>query len=244
MIPSYASSPVFDAIGEYLEYIEQARAAGYRAVKFHTRGALEWDLEMVRVVRARFGDSGMGFMLDLEGVYTVEEALIMGSELSAAGYEWFEAPIDDTDLDGYRRLCRETDVPIISSGNAIIDPATILHALATGCWSRLRTDPGVVGGVSAARRVMALAGAYSLPIELQSYGYPLSQAVNLHLMMTDEACTYFEAPFPREDFDYAAFSPIRIDAEGLVHAPDRPGLGVDPDWARIEADAFLVFEAG
>ena len=86
------------------------------------------------------------------------------------------------------------------------------------------------------------ARAHGMKTELQSYGYPLSQAANLHLMLGVAGCSYFEHPVPVEYFEYGCFIPIRIEADGCVRAPDGPGLGLDIDWKQIEGDALLVID--
>jgi L-alanine-DL-glutamate epimerase-like enolase superfamily enzyme len=91
-------------------------------------------------------------------------------------------------------------------------------------------------------KAMALATANSLKTELQSYGYPFSQAANLHLMLGASGCSYFEHPVPVEHYEYACANPIRIEADGCVSAPDGPGLGLDLDWQQIERDASLVID--
>ncbi len=116
-------------------------------------------------------------------------------------------------------------------------------AIARGAWSRLRCDPCNIGGISAAMKAMALASANGLKTELQSYGYPLSQAANLHLMLGVFGCSYFEHPVPVEHYEYGCANPIRIEADGCVSAPDGPGLGLEMDWERIERDAFLVIDS-
>ncbi|UCF96828.1 MAG: mandelate racemase/muconate lactonizing enzyme family protein [Spirochaetaceae bacterium] len=242
-IPSYASSPVFDDPKDYVDYVEKVLDLGYTAVKFHTRGELDWDLAVVQAVDDQFGSRSIRFMLDLEEKYDLERALIMADELSRLEYAWLEAPLPDQDLEGYQRLRARTTVPILCSGNVITDLPAIREAIEMGCWSAVRTDPCVVGGITAASKVMALAEANGLSTELQSYGYPLSQAANLHLMLAYGNCSYFEQPVPVEHFNYAAKSPIFVDAQGHAHAPTAPGLGIEMDWERIEADAFLTFEA-
>jgi L-alanine-DL-glutamate epimerase-like enolase superfamily enzyme len=244
VIPSYASSPVFDDPKDYIDYVEKVRTMGYRAVKFHTRGEPDRDLAVVRQVHARFGGSPLRFMLDLEEQYDLGQALIMAGELSRLDYAWLEAPLRDEDLEGYRELRAQSSVPILCSGNVITDLPAIGKAIHMGCWTALRTDPCVIGGITAACKAMALAESAGMRSELQSYGYPLSQAANLHLMLASGNCSYFEQPVPVEHFDYAAQTPVRVDKRGYAHAPSAPGLGIGMDWERIESDAFLTFEAG
>ncbi len=241
-IPAYASSPVFDNVETYLDYVRQICDMGYPAVKFHTQCNLDFDLEMTSAVAAAFASTGLRFMVDLEQVYDYDSAVKLGRALSDMPCDWMEAPLDDTAIDAYAELNRAVEVDIICAGNTVVELSAMADAINRGAWSRLRCDPSTVGGISAARSAMALASAHSLKTELQSYGYPLTQAVNLHLMLGIPGCSYFEHSVPNEHYEYACAKPIRIEADGCVSAPDGPGLGLDIDWKQIESDATLVID--
>jgi len=241
-IPAYASTPVFETVEEYLDYVRLIKDMRYPAVKFHTQCDPDFDLEMTSAVSAAFASTGLRFMVDLEQLYDFENAVKLGSALSDMPCDWLEAPLVDTEIDAYAELRRAVDVDIISAGNTVVDLPDMADAIARGAWSRLRCDPCNVGGISAAMRAMALASANGLKTELQSYGYPLSQAANLQLMLGVSGCSYFEHPVPVEHYEYACANPIRIEADGCVSAPDGPGLGLDLDWKQIESDASLVID--
>jgi L-alanine-DL-glutamate epimerase-like enolase superfamily enzyme len=241
-IPAYASTPVFETVEEYLDYVRLIQDMRYPAVKFHTQCDPDFDLEMTSAVSAAFASTGLRFMVDLEQLYDFENAVKLGSALSDMPCDWLEAPLVDTEIDAYAELRRAVDVDIISAGNTVVDLPDMADAIARGAWSRLRCDPCNVGGISAAMRAMALASANGLKTELQSYGYPLSQAANLQLMLGVSGCSYFEHPVPVEHYEYACANPIRIEADGCVSAPDGPGLGLDLDWKQIESDASLVID--
>ncbi len=241
-IPAYASTPVFDTVEEYLDYVRMIRDMGYPAVKFHTQCNPEFDLEMTLAVSAEFAQKGLRFMVDLEQVYDFDSAVKLGRALADMPCDWLEAPLDDEDIDAYAELRRAVDVDIICAGNTVVELSDMADAITRGAWSRLRCDPSNVGGISAARSAMALACAHGLKTELQSYGYPLTQAANLHLMLGVAGCSYFEHSVPIEHYEYACPNPIRIEADGCVRAPDGPGLGIDTDWKQIEADATLLID--
>ena len=241
-IPAYASTPVFETVEEYLDYVRLIQDMRYPAVKFHTQCDPDFDLEMTSAVSAAFASTGLRFMVDLEQLYDFENAVKLGSALSDMPCDWLEAPLVDTEIDAYAELRRAVGVDIISAGNTVVELPDMADAIARGAWSRLRCDPCNVGGISAAMKAMALASANGLKTELQSYGYPLSQAANLHLMLGVSGCSYFEHPVPVEHYEYACANPIRIEADGCVSAPDGPGLGLDLDWEQIERDASLVID--
>ena len=79
-------------------------------------------------------------------------------------------------------------------------------------------------------------------VEIQSWGYTLTQAANLHVMLAHRNCGFFEQPVPYPAFEYGSLDVIRTDKEGYVHAPPGDGLGIRTDWAAMEKAAFLIYE--
>ena len=97
----------------------------------------------------------------------------------------------------------------------------------------MRVDATIAGGITPTLKVMALAEANAMTTELQCWGYTLTQAANLHLMLSRGNCAYFEA---------GLLDVIRTDANGYVHAPQGDGLGIRVDWEATEAASFLRYE--
>lgn len=241
-VPAYASTPLFDTPGAYIDQVHRFAEEGFGAVKFHCWCEYARDMEMVRAVQKEFGTGKLRFMLDVEMRYERGDALRAAQELEAMEYFWFEAPLVDYDLAGYRELRKYASVPIIPAGNAIIQPQLIELAIETGCWSNARVDATVAGGITQTLKIMSLAEAHGMTVELQSWGYTTTQAANLHLMLARQNCTYFEQPVPYPAFEYGFKNPIRPDRNGDVRVSDLPGLGVEVDWAAIEAAAILKYE--
>ena len=193
-------------------------------------------------IRAIGGDPALRFMLDVEMRYSPQDAYRAARELEQLDYEWFEAPLLDTDLQGYSELRRRTNVPIIPAGNWLLAPGLIEAAIRLGCWSSARIDATIVGGFTPARKIMAIAAANSMNVEVQCWGYTLTQAANLHLMLAYDNCKYFEQAVPFEPYEFGALDVIRTDREGYVHAPPGPGLGIRIDWEMIKQSSFLSYE--
>jgi L-alanine-DL-glutamate epimerase-like enolase superfamily enzyme len=94
----------------------------------------------------------------------------------------------------------------------------------------------VIGGISKALELLMVANAAGVPIEIQSWGYSLSQAANLHLMLSNDRTRYFEAPMPKEAFEFGMKNGNILRGRDVV-APDGSGLGIKVDWDRLaEAD--------
>lgn len=179
---------------------------------------------------------------DAEMGYSLGDALRAGRVLEELDYAWFEAPFMDTDLHGYRDLRRSVKVPIIPAGNWLLAPGLIEAAIQMGCWSSARIDVTVAGGFTPTRKIMAVAAANSMNVEIQCWGYMLTQAANLHLMLAYDNCSYFEQPIPFEPYEFGAIDVIRTDNEGYVHAPSGPGLGIRMDWEAVKKTSFLHYE--
>ena len=241
-ITSYASTPLLPSPGAYVDFVAEMRDLGFRAIKFHCYCIYERDMEMVRAVHARFGSSDIRFMLDVEQRYTRDQALKAAQELEELDYAWFEAPLPDFDLEGYRELKRRVKIPIIANGNWILDARLIEHVIGADCWTHVRVDTTVAGGVTPMQKIMAIAEAHGMNVEIQSWGYTLTQAANLHVMLAHRNCEYFEQPVPYPAFEYGSLDVIRTDEEGYVHAPDGPGLGIRTDWTAMGKAAFLIYE--
>ena len=232
-IQAYASTPLLSSVEAYVDFTSQLRAEGFTAIKFHAWCEPDRDLEMVRAVRRVHTEPDLRFMFDAENRYDRRAALRVALELQDLGFHWFEAPLPDLDLEGYRRLRSQVRISIIPAGNWVLDPQAINQALYTGVWDAARVDASVCGGITAARKVMTIAEAAGCRCELQCWGYTLSQAANLQTMLGLPNCSFFEQPVPYDAFEYGMFDAIRPRADGYVYAADAAGLGVRVDWDAI-----------
>jgi L-alanine-DL-glutamate epimerase-like enolase superfamily enzyme len=241
-ILSYASTPMLRDAQAYVDFVGELKGQGFKAIKYHCWCDPSKDLPMVEAVHAEHGHSGIEFMLDVEQRYTREQALRAGRVLEELNFRWFEAPFVDFDLEGYAELRSRVDVPILPAGNWILDPSLLSVGIEMGCWSSLRVDATICGGITPTRWIMGLGQSHAMTVELQCWGYTLTQAANLHLMLAYANCTYFEQPSPYPAFEHGALDVIRTDSEGYVHAPDGPGLGIRMDWAAVEKASVLKYE--
>jgi len=242
-IPAYASTVAYPSIEAYLDDTRRAAAMGYRAVKFHMNGDPDFDLEMAATVAAAFAASQLRFMVDLEQSYGFDDAVRLGRMLDGLPFDWMEAPLADEDLEAYAELNRAVAIDILPAGNTLVGPDAWTRGLDGGSWSRLRCAVDNSGGITTAIRALALAQARGVPVELQSFGHSPAQIANLHVMLGVPGCTWFEHPFPSAPFDHGARNPLQLDAEGRVEAPAGPGLGLEMDWNRIEAEARASFDS-
>jgi len=240
---SYASTPLLPDVPAYLRFVDDLIAQGFKAIKFHAWGLPDPDLELCRTVRQQHPGQDVKFMFDAENNYDQRSALRAALELEDLGFAWFEAPISDYDITGYRELVSRSNIPIIPAGNWIIELPLIAEMIATKTWSATRIDVGTCGGITPARKVIALAEAAGTSCEVQCWSYTLQQAADLHLIVAFPNCTYFEQPVPYDAFEYGVKNPIRTQADGYVHVPQGPGLGIELDWDAIDAATIFRLDS-
>ena len=233
-IRAYASSPLLPTDADYVAYCRKMLEKGYRAIKIHPYCRFEQDLRLARTLSEAFEGQEIGWSFDADGQYTYDQALRIGRFLDSAGWEFLEAPLPDTDLNGYKALSAALDLDVICGGNSIPNLQLIEIALQMRAWDRSRFDVTGIGGFSGAQDGMALSRAHGMKCEVQSWGYTLTQAANLHLMLAHSNCDYFEQAAPFEKYEFGARQVIRPDAEGFVSAGTLPGLGIEMDWDVVE----------
>ena len=185
-----------------------------------------------------FDTSSIDFMLDAENNYDRGSSLKVAREIEELGFTWFEAPLPDWDLDGYRELTRRTSIPVLPSGNWFMDLMSFREAIESKAWRSARTDVHMMGGITQTQKALALTEAAGINCEIMSWGYSLNSAANLHLMLACDNCSFYEHSVPQKPYEYGMIDVIRSDAEGWVHAPQKPGLGLDVDWEQMESATF------
>lgn len=238
----YASLPFYDSLPEYVDAVNEYAKLGYTTFKFHVWGSIDEDIRLVELVQQTFADTPYRFMFDLEGAYDLEDALRLGKKMDEGEglFLWFEAPIDDELLEQYGELRNRLGVQIIPAGYNIYSPEFIRQGIELGAWDAGRFDATTVGGISKSLELLMIANNAGLSIEIQSWGHSLTQVANLHLMLANEQTEYFEAPMPKEAFEFGMTNGNLLD-RGRVVAPDGPGLGINVDWERLTSADFHAY---
>ena len=235
----YASLPFYDSIPEYVEAVYQYGKLGHTIFKFHVWGSIEKDIQLVELLQQTFADSHYRFMVDLEEKYELEDALRLGEQMDKGAFVWLEGPMRDELLGQYAELRRRLAIQIVPDGYSHYSPEFIRKGIEAGSWDAGRFDATKVGGISKALELLIIANDASLPIEIQSWGHTLAQAANLHLMLANDRTRYFEAPMPKEAFEFG-MKKGNLMNHGKVVASAEPGLGIDVNWECLASADFYV----
>ncbi|MEM6824848.1 MAG: enolase C-terminal domain-like protein [Pseudomonadota bacterium] len=241
-IRAYASSPLFGTDEAYVAYVHTMLEEGYGTIKIHPYCQFDDDLRLVKRLIRDFIDQDVRWILDADANYTRDQALRIGRVMDAAGWEFFEAPLPDNNLKGYGSLANALDMDVVYGGTTLPDPHLIELGLQMGAWDRVRFEASGIGGFTGGNEAMAIARAHGVKCELLSWGYTLSQAANLHLMLANSNCEYLEQASPFEKYEFGAHDVLRPDMDGYVHPTDKPGLGIDMNWDAIAPCTYAFRE--
>lgn len=168
-----------------------------------------------------------------------QAALWVGREIEKLNDHWYESPLWDWDIEGLSELTRILDIPIAGAEYLYeCNPTHFVPYVAKNVVDIIRTDARC--GITLAKKVADLCAAFSVDCELHSWGSIIGQTANLHVMCAIKNCTFFEQAVPLDRYEVRAKDQLRIDKDGFIHVPMKPGIGVELDWD--EVDRRTVFK--
>ena len=238
-IPAYASSMVLESPEAYAAEAKAYQAKGWRAYKIHPPTQPERDIAVCRAVREAVG-ADYPLMLDAAWAYDYPTALRVGRAIEALGFHWYEDPLADDDLHNYVKLKQKLDTPIMATEYSPGGFQAYVPWLTMQATDYLRGDVAVKGGITAILKAAHLAEAFHMNYEVHHGGNSLNNVANLHVICAIKNTEYFEVLLPDRAQKYGLAEDIAVDAGGLVHAPEAPGLGYPIDFKLIEKKKTAV----
>jgi mandelate racemase len=200
---------------------------GFTGLKLRMgRDRLRDDIAAVEAVRKSVGDD-MHLMVDFNQGLHRGEALERCHAIDDLGLAWIEEPIAYDDIEGYAGLARQLKTPI-QIGENFYGPRDLQTALAREACDFVMPDFMRIGGVTGWLRAAAIAGTAGVP--MSTHLYP---EVAAHVMRVTETAHWLEW---QEWADPVLQAPYEI-RDGMLHIPDRPGLGLEWDEDAVAACA-------
>jgi len=223
--------------GEGRRLAEEAQrhlAAGFRAMKVKLGFGVDDDLAVMREVRAALAGEPVTLMIDTNHAYGVADAIRLGRALEDCALRWYEEPVAQEDLAGYREVRNAVGCPIAGGENefTLFGFRELIGARAVDV---VQPDIAAAGGFTACRHIAALAHAHGVAVNPHVWGSAIGQAASLHLiaalpvahpsLFADEPILEYDQsshPFRRE----LVARPLAHES-GWVAIPNEPGLGIE-----------------
>jgi L-rhamnonate dehydratase len=245
-IPVYASRLYSVNLSELGSEAQRYKEDGYQAMKLRfgwgpADGAagMQRNLELVRTVREAVGD-GIDVMADAYMGWNLDYAKRMLPLLEPFRLRWLEEPVIPDDIQGYAELKSCGRIPI-AGGEHEFTLYGFRELLEARALDYIQFDTNRVGGITQARKIAALAEAYSVPVIPHA-----GQMHNYHVVMASLNSPMAEY-FPMVDVEvgnelfWYLFQGEPRAQNGYVDLDDStPGLGLTVNEAGLEQ--FEVIE--
>lgn len=238
-VPAYASSAVLSSADAYADEAQAFQSRGWGAYKIHPPAIWQHDIKVCEAVRKAVGND-YRLMLDSTWSYDYVEALRVGQAIERLGFYWYEDPLCEDDLTNYVKLRQKLTIPILATEYSPGGHTAYAPWLMSQATDFLRGDVAVKGGLTACLKTAHLAECFHMNYEVHHGGNSLNNVANLHLIMAIRNCEYFEVLLPDGAQKYGLLKDIEVDAQGLVHAIDQPGLGAEIDFDLIKRKQVAI----
>jgi L-alanine-DL-glutamate epimerase-like enolase superfamily enzyme len=240
-VPCYATGYAFHPTAEMaFEEAKEMKARGFRGYKCHFWNDPERDIPCMHAAREAVGPN-FPLMQDLSGTYDLADALKVGRVLDTLNFYWFEEPIPDRQFGNLRKLADELKTPIL--GGETISLEELAEQVRIDAFDVARGDVYLKNGITGLMKAFQLCELHGMRLEVHTMATPLLDVANLHCNLAARNGGFAEVIHPVYRFGLKG-RPLDIDPDGLIHAPARPGLGVELDWDWIEDHTVETMKIG
>jgi len=232
---AYASQLFGDTPAETFRKAQGVRARGFRAAKFGWGpfgSELAADEAHVRAAREGLGPD-VALLVDAGTVWgeDVEAAAQRLPVLQACDVLWLEEPFVSGALGAYRELGRRMRGPLrTAGGEGAHEPFMARNLIDFGEVGYIQIDAGRIGGITSAYEVARYAATRGAAYVNHTFTTPLALSASLHPYAGLEHAALCEYPVEASPLASALTrETLPVDADGRIHLPERPGLGMTPN---------------
>jgi L-alanine-DL-glutamate epimerase-like enolase superfamily enzyme len=185
--------------------------------------------QMVARLRSDLGDD-MEIMLDCYLSWDIEFASRVAERVREYDVKWFEDPLQNGWAAEQNRCLRERIAPIqLATGNLEFHYKAFHAILAGGATDIIQPEIQWCGGLTAVRRIAAMAKPYDVPVIPHCSG-----VYNYHFVVSNSGSPYAEyiavgdGTKVRPIFAALEGEPVPVDGKVTLD-PAKPGFGVEPN---------------
>ena len=246
-VPVYASTGAQAPLEERVALAQNLQALGFPALKlrFHADDPRH-DIPVSQAVRAAIGPD-MHILVDANRAWHMpwddaptwdfKTAVYVADALAELDVYWLEEPLYRHDYRGLAALRRRSQVRI-AGGEGNREFAEFREYLRHGSYDVYQQDVAWSTGILRAKQLAAEVRAAGDIYSPHTWGDGLVLLANLQASAALANAPFIEFPYSPptwtpERRDFILPRPILAE-NGIVTLPDKPGLGVEIDWAALE----------
>lgn len=206
------------------------RAEGYRAFKLKVGFGGPRNRENLAALREAMGNDAT-IMVDANQAWSLEESFSRIDDLMPYRPHWIEEPMAaDEPVEKWKRLFERTRAPL-AAGENIRGEEAFGAALDAGFLRFVQPDVGKWGGISGCRAVARRAVERGVAFCPHWLAGGIGLAASMHLLAAVGGEGFAEVDSNPNPLREEVF-PMQLE-DGSVTLPDAPGLGIEPDLARL-----------
>jgi L-alanine-DL-glutamate epimerase-like enolase superfamily enzyme len=231
----YASLLFSDTPSETLAQAQRIRAEGYQAVKFSWgpfgRAGVDADRDQLAAAREGLG-TGCILLVDAGTVWgaDVDAAAARVKMLQEFQVTWLEEPFHTSALSAYRALADLSGPVRLAGGEGSHNEYMAQQMIDFGGVGYIQIDPGRVGGITSAKRVVDYAQAKGVQFVNHTFTSHMALSAALQPYAGIEAFRLCEYPLDQKNLACELTKEHLLpDENGEIRLPDRPGLGLPLD---------------
>ena len=217
-----------DAIGDQLKsYTDQ----GFQAVKMRVGvmdDTVEKSIRRVQAARQALGPD-VKIMADAHGTFNVPEAKRFCRGVEDSNLYWFEEPISPDNKLGTAEVRASTVTPI-AAGESEFTRFNIRELIEQQALDVVQPDSAIIGGISEALRISALAATYQLELAPHCWGSAFSFMAGVTIAFTSPSAAIIEFSLGGNPMMYDLVNENITVQKGRIEKPDQPGLGLTVNW--------------
>ena len=145
---------------------------------------------------------------------------------------WFEEPLVPDALEDYVALRRAAKIPI-AGGETLTRRQSFRPWLEAGAFDIVQPDVTKVGGLSEQRKIAWMAREHGIRFIPHGWNTAVGLASDLQIASAFADTDLVEYLTGSPLIDDLARGGWRLDADGMLEIPDRPGLGLDVDLGAL-----------
>jgi L-alanine-DL-glutamate epimerase-like enolase superfamily enzyme len=236
----YASMLFGDSPQETLEKGRSARTMGYRAAKFGWgpigQSTVQADEDQFLAAREGLGADGI-LLIDAGTVWKddLEAAALRLPALQRVRATWLEEPFVSGALEEYHRLASLAGEVKLAGGEGSHNFYMAKQMIDYAGIGYVQIDAGRIGGISVAADVARYAQRKGVTYVNHTFTSHLALSASLQPYAGIEADVISEYPVePKRLAVELTKEHILPDANGQIHAPAAPGLGLEPDTQALQ----------
>ncbi len=241
-VPAYASMLGFDVLdaGRVRERATEYQALGYRAQKWFFRhgpmsGAegMRKNVELVRTLREALGEDD-DIMLDCWQSFDPIYAIELAGRIAEYRPRWLEEAVMPDRIDSYVRVKERTDIPLAGAEHEYTRWG-FKRFIDAGALDILQPDIYWAGGLSETLKIAAYASAHDVMVI--PHGHSSPAGIHFTLAQSPMLTPMQEYLVKWNAINQHFLADPVAPKEGMIGVPERPGLGMDLDAAKIEEQA-------